>query len=430
MADEASLNNIDNEEKEGQEVDLGPGLACSHSNELDQPGKEVSWRPFRPVVWKNPESWKTWKIPNKIEFVTQVKMKSSLDKSDIPKSKEELDKHLPIERVNFNKLENPPEKAIQVMWIGHASVLVQFDGISILCDPVFSEHIGPSLVMSKSPTWFLDMFTCKRYRKAPCTVKELQKVAIDVVLISHDHFDHLDNQSIVDIADTFPDVKFVVPMGIKDWLRKALPRFSSNNIRELKWWETQKMVCEKGKWMFGGNQSETAAISMDIMEKRTISIHCTPAQHWCQRGMMDLNTRLWCSWAVQGPQQSFFFGGDSGYCDVFKKIGRKYGPFTLAALPIGAYEPRSYMHPQHVSPEQAVDVHEDIRAKFSLGIHWGTFKQMGCFEHYLEPPKLVEKRLEEKGLELDSFQVINHGAIWQIPENPSTEKGKDHKAKF
>lgn len=114
------------------------------------------------------------------------------------------------------------------------------------------------------------------------------------------------------------------------------------NVTELTWWEYTTL------------QPKTD----DRTE--TFTFICTPAQHWCQRGLNDLNKSLWCSWVVKSSRHKFFFAGDTGYCPAFKQIGEQHGPFHLAAIPIGAYEPRWFMSPQHVSPEQAVDIFVDI----------------------------------------------------------------------
>ena len=113
----------------------------------------------------------------------------------------------------------------------------------------------------------------------------------------------------------------------------------------------------------------------------------TPANHWCKRSIADDNKCLWGSWAVIGPNKRFYFAGDTGYCEEFEKIGSQLGPFDMAAIPIGAYQPNWFMKYQHVHPGEAVEIHKDIKSKKSLGIHWGTF--MLTTEYYLEPPVLL-----------------------------------------
>lgn len=116
---------------------------------------------------------------------------------------------------------------------------------------------------------------------------------------------------------------------------------------------------------------------------------------------------LWGSWSVLGPKHRFFFAGDTGYCPTFQEIGRRFGPFDLAAIPIGAYQPRDVMKGQHVDPEEAVMIHKDVQAKRSVAIHWGTFAL--AHEFYLEPPLRLREALEKKGLTTDEFFTLNHG---------------------
>merc|ERR1712227_989433 len=127
-----------------------------------------------------------------------------------------------------------------------------------------------------------------------------------------------------------------------------------------------------------------------------IKIVMTPANHWCKRGLNDDNQMLWGSWAVIGPRTRFWFGGDTGYCEAFKQIGDKLGPFTMAAIPIGAYHPDWFMKYQHVNPAEAIQMHKDIRSEKSVGIHWGTFKM--TTEFYLEPASLLKQYLKKNDM--------------------------------
>ena len=218
---------------------------------------------------------------------------------------QELKKTLPVYKLS-PEVSAPPEEGIRVTWIGHASVLVQFDGYSILADPIFSDRCSPS-------SWVGP----KRYRPPPCSVRELPK--IDAVCISHNHYDHLDVQTVQDLNDCFPNISWFVPAGLKAWMAQT---GVTKNVNEYEWWDG-KEICktENGK-----------------TEKMEFVF--TPSKHWCGRGVLDKNLVLWGSWTIIGPRYKFFFGGDTGYCKGFKEIGHKHGPFDLAAIPIGAYEPR------------------------------------------------------------------------------------------
>lgn len=202
-------------------------------------------------------------------------------------------------------MSSPPSDDIQVTWLGHASVLVQMDGLNILTDPVLSGYCGPNQLMS-----------FKRYRPAPCAVDELPN--IDAVCISHDHYDHLDLKTVKGLNQRFGEcLHWFVPMGLKSWMINA----GCKNVTELEWWEEMEFPKHKS------NGSATKFVF-------------TPTQHWCRRSLTDENKVLWGSWTVIGPRHRFFFAGDTGYCKGFKQIGKQYGPFDFAAIPIGAYKPR------------------------------------------------------------------------------------------
>ena len=150
-----------------------------------------------------------------------------------------------------------------------------------------------------------------------------------------------------------------------------------SNVNEMVWWEEAKLKPDDTRL----NQTR---------------IVFTPTNHWGRRGVFDENKALWGSWAIIGKEgNKFWFGGDTGYSDVFKQIGRRFGPFQLSAIPIGAYNPRDIMKYVHVNTDEAVKIHEDIHSEKSLGIHWGTFKL--TYEFYLEPRTLIENRVAEKG---------------------------------
>lgn len=218
---------------------------------------------------------------------------------------QELEEHLPVLKPDKVTLDSPPDDAVQVTWIGHATVLVQMDGFNILTDPVFNSYVGPTQLLSM-----------KRFRPVPCTVSELP--TIDAVCISHNHYDHLDHTTVLEIQKAFgTQVHWFVPKGLSTWMEQC----GCENVVELEWWE--EMECTKQK-----------------PNGKKIKFAFTPAQHWCRRSVTDENKVLWGSWCIIGEKHKFFFAGDTGYCSVFKQIGERYGPFDFAAIPIGAYKPR------------------------------------------------------------------------------------------
>jgi N-acyl-phosphatidylethanolamine-hydrolysing phospholipase D len=245
-----------------------------------------------------------------------------------------------------------------VTWIGHSTLLVQLDGVNLLTDPIWNERVGPL-----SGTVGVRRFT-------PPGIALETLPPIDVVLISHDHYDHLDEPTVLRLAQAFEPL-FVVPLGIKAWLADR----GITNVVELDWSES---ISVKG-----------------------LRIVCAPAQHGSGRTLTDGGQRLWASWAVIGSKR-FYFAGDTGYASHFDLIGHALGPFDLAALPIGSYTPRIIAKPVHMSPEEALQAWRDLRATDFIGIHWGTFKL--AREPYDEPPRRIAAEVAR--LELD------RGKIW------------------
>lgn len=172
---------------------------------------------------------------------------------------------MPVVPVDFEKLKNPDPKSIQILWIGHATVFVQMEGVNILCDPLFSERCSPTFKVAGVE--LLKHFGYKRYRPVPCKIADLPRV--DVVLISHDHYDHLDTESIMEVKEKFPQAKYYVPMGLKEWFTSC--GCVEANIEERQWWEEIQHPLPGQK-------------------KQNLTFACTPAQHWCTRnGMLDQN---------------------------------------------------------------------------------------------------------------------------------------------
>ncbi|GFQ87003.1 n-acyl-phosphatidylethanolamine-hydrolyzing phospholipase D [Trichonephila clavata] len=311
--------------------------------------------------FQNP--WPTWRPPT---FTNILKFGLSKSNSKVP-PKQELDLVLPIVKQNFSKL-MVPDDGIRVTWMGHSTVLVQMHGLNVLTDPIFSDRASPSQVVGP-----------KRYRDPPCSIHDLPH--INAVVISHSHYDHLDLNTVTLLNARFgTDIRWFVPIGLQSWMQHV----GCENVVELDWWE-ENCVPE---------HSDTFFVF-------------TPAQHWSKRTIADDNKVLWGSWCILGPKYRFFFAGDTGYCDVFKQIGRVHGPFDLCAIPIGAYEPRWFMKYQHINPEEAVQIHIDVHSKHSLAIHWGTF----CLanEYYLDPPRKLRDSLDKHEIPPELFFTLKHG---------------------
>jgi N-acyl-phosphatidylethanolamine-hydrolysing phospholipase D len=261
-----------------------------------------------------------------------------------------------------------------VTWIGHASTLVQASGLNVLTDPVFADRASP-----------FQWFGPKRVQPPGLILAQLPK--IDVVLISHNHFDHLDPQSLLLLSQQAggPPL-FIVPLGLKGWLEAR----GVGPVQELDWWRSTTV---------GG-----------------VEFMLTPAQHWSGRGIADRRETLWGSWAVLGNDFQWYFSGDSGYSHDFldikarladRQTPEKGGSFDLALLAIGAYEPRWFMQPQHINPAEAVQVHQDLGAKRSIGVHWGTFNLSD--ETLDQPPIDLAIARDAAKLKADEFSVMAIG---------------------
>jgi len=239
-----------------------------------------------------------------------------------------------------------------VTWVGHATMLVQLDGVNILTDPIWSDRSGP---LGFGP-----------HRLVPPGLRFEDLPPIHAVIISHDHYDHLDLPTVKRLAREHHP-RFFVPLGVGKWLRHE----GIGNVVELDWW--------------------------DARIYRGLTFVATPAQHGSGRSLTDQNLRLWSSWAVLGAQERFFFGGDTGYTPGMAEIGRRLGPFDMAVLPIGGYSAFTARHPNHLSPEESVQLFEDLHARLLVPMHWGTFALN--VEPYREPPDRLLAEALRRGVE-------------------------------
>ena len=263
-----------------------------------------------------------------------------------------------------------------VTWLGHVSILLQVDGLNILMDPTLAEFAGPYGRMG-----------APRRVPPPLTPEELPP--IDIVLISHNHYDHLCDATIARLMASGQTPRFVVPLGLKAW-------FDARDIAsvvELDWWS-----------------------SLQISPH--LSVTLTPAQHWSRRTPWNTNTSLWCGFMLQwsqphGTPWRFLFPGDTGYSADFKKIRQRLGAVDFLALPIGAYLPRDFMKNMHVNPADAVQLMMDLEAGQAMGVHWGTF--MLTQEAFDDPPRDLALALQAQNLPLDKVWLMRHGETRTIP---------------
>jgi len=301
---------------------------------------------------------------------------------------------VPVRQVDFSNTEAGPK----VTWIGHASFLLQTStppgacrGINILCDPVFAERTSP--VKFAGP---------KRYTPTPCTLQELtDSVEVDLIVISHNHYDHADAETLRYIYSRQEgNVHFLTGLNNARWLTSL--GITPAAITELDWWER---------------------VDVNVERIGSVRITCTPSQHFSARSLFDHNQDLWCSYAIEevsvdGKPKKIYFAGDTGYrsvpqphmsreeedalpvCPAFKQVGELLGPFDLALLPIGLCSPRDFMSQVHTNAWDSVRIHQDIKSKKSIGMHWGAVRG-GISQEYEDvrtPPKHWKMACEEAGL--------------------------------
>lgn len=251
-----------------------------------------------------------------------------------------------------------------ITWVGHATFVVQMHGQTFLTDPIWSDV--PSPVSVAGP---------RRFVHPGIRLQDLPP--IDFVLISHNHYDHLDLPSLKMLARRDSETLFIVPKGNVATLSRA----GIENVREFNWGEE--------------------------LELNGLTVHCLPSQHWSKRSLGDTNKALWASWAVTGPDKRFYHAGDSGYFPGFQTIGQHLQGFDLAAVPIGAYAPREMMRANHMNPEEAVQAARDLNARNMVGMHFGTFDLSD--EPLDEPPRRFRQAAARQGVAPGSAWIMRVG---------------------
>ncbi len=277
-----------------------------------------------------------------------------------------------------NHYEGKPKRRVEgdslhITFVNHATVLIQTQGLNILTDPLWSDRTSP-----------IPWLGPKRVRKPGVAFEDLPP--IDVVLVSHNHYDHMDKATLLRLWQR-DNPHVITPLG-NDTL---LHRFNKNiQVTALDW-------------------GENTAIT------DTVSIHVEQTQHWSARGLRDRNKALWAAMVIATPQGTIYFAGDAGYGngEHYKETAEKLGPFRFAMLPIGAYAPRWFMRYAHMDPEEAVLAFGDLKAQWAMPIHYGTFK---LSDEALEAPLegLAEARTK-LGVSADKFRALAEGETWEVP---------------
>lgn len=298
-------------------------------------------------------------------FIEQVKMlkKFFFEKGDkypaIP---------LPQKKVKMDQLQGSTS-GVKAAWLGHSSLLINIDGVSILTDPVFEKSVsmvGPSRFTSEHPLVFESLFH------------------VDVVIISHNHYDHLNKKTIRALKDKVG--MFVVPLGVGRTLRKW--GVSNNKITQLDWWSSHRVNSD-------------------------VKITATPGQHFSGRGLFDRNSSLWASWVIQSENHRVFFSGDSGYFGGFSEIGKVFGPFDVTFLECGAYNER--WAKVHMFPEETVQAFVDLKGKILQPIHWATYNL--AFHSWFDPIVRLVQESERRNVKLSvplMGQVVDYNDSQKI----------------
>jgi L-ascorbate metabolism protein UlaG (beta-lactamase superfamily) len=264
---------------------------------------------------------------------------------------------IPVDSLELLPLRD--DTAAKAVWFGHSAVLLELEGKRVLLDPMFAQSPSP-----------FPLIGGKRFsRVLPIAPEKLPP--IDVVILSHDHYDHLDYQSIRRLAGKAG--LFCVPAGVGSRLKKW--GVDPGKIREFSWWQEDD---------YAG-----------------LTLACTPAQHFSGRGLFDRNKTLWCSWVIKGRGESVFFSGDGGYGPHFAKIGEKYGPFDLTLLECGQYDRR--WADIHMLPEQTVEAHIAVNGKLLLPIHWAAFSL--AFHDWTDPIERVLKAAQARNVSITTPRI-------------------------
>ncbi|KAF7322130.1 Zn-dependent hydrolase oxidoreductase family [Mycena kentingensis (nom. inval.)] len=374
-------------------------------------GRPAHWVHSTPTEFKNP--WPSWRADwgrHPWEGIQMAALAVSANLFGAP-TKEQL-AQIPIRKPDWGaELEATKENAgrIKATWLGHACFLVELPsstvgvrGPRILFDPVFSDRCAPSQWAGP-----------KRFTPPPCSLEDIPDV--DSVVISHNHYDHMDTTSLKSLLtrSTHPPHVFA-PLGAGNTAYFRALGVPADRTHCIDWWDARRVT-----------------VALSSTQTASFDVTFTPGQHFTGRGLTDRFKTLWGGWVVEGvpsdsdgkPGAKVYFGGDTGYrsvpgdghddddtlpvCPAFKEIGAKFGAFDLALIPIGAYDPRKHMSPIHCAPRDSVAIFKDIRARRALGMHWGAW--ILTTESFTEPPVRLAEECAKAGIKPGVFGVCGMG---------------------
>lgn len=279
------------------------------------------------------------------------------------------DQHLPVTPPEDFEYPNPlcllDKSQPQVTWVNHCSFVVRWEGMTILTDPIWSDRCSPFPFMGP-----------KRTHAPGVDLDALEMV--DIVLISHDHYDHLDEKTVRRLNKKFPNIWWMVPQGVKKWFDKR----GFANVREFSWWQ---------KGLVG-----------------PFTITAVPCQHFSGRGLFDHDSTLWVGYVLETEDKRMYFVGDTGYNEYdFSTIGDAFDGMDLAMIPVGTYVPHKFMDPVHICPVRACSIHQEVKSRKSVGMHWKTFRLSA--EELIQPPFDLYLTMQENGLDPLDFRVLEPG---------------------
>lgn len=344
------------------------------------------WIGNPPTSFQNP--WPSFGKQHNLIDLLRTRFGPNRNFVPVPENREGLVK---VRKPDWGRGVHNWQTGLKATWLGHAGFVIETAsakddglgekrGLRILFDAVFSERT--------SPVSFLGP---RRYTPTPCELSELPD--IDIVVISHNHYDHLDIATIQYVYQKQKkaghDIHFFAPLGNKPWfLDSAGAGIQPNEVTECDWWDE---------------------LEVSVEGVGSVKLSCTPTQHFSARSPFDSGKTLWCSWVVEDmlSMKRLYFAGDTAYkatssetpCPAFAEIGDVYGPFDLALLPIGAYSPPEFMSTVHCAPEDSLEIHKAIKSKKSIGMHWGTVRGglSVQYEDVREPPRRWQECCEKEG---------------------------------